>query len=151
MSKFLRFWSNFKEHLNKYLITLEILSQIFDFSTKIRLYNVRVFIKIYFGPLRFHFLSMQVSFCPLRVNFAFKMSILGHWESIIVGIVESIFGPLGVDFWPLSNDRGVELGSLEVVIRFQGIEFRPLGFESRFFTHNVNFGPLLSDIGLLGV
>ena len=69
----------------------------------------------------------------------FKMWILGHRESIIVGIVESIFGPLGVDFWPLNNDRGIELGTLEVVIRSQGIEFRPMGFESKFFNHNVNF------------
>ena len=53
--------------------------------------------------------------------------------------MESIFGPLGVDFWPLSNDRGIELGTLEVVIESQGIEFRPLGFENRFFNHNVNF------------
>ena len=65
--------------------------------------------------------------------------------------MESIFGPLDIDFWPLSNDRGIELVPLEVVIRSQGIDFRPLGSESRFFTHNVNFGPLLSDFGLLEV
>ena len=40
LSKFLRFWSNFKEHLNEYLIMLEILPQIFDISSKIGSYNV---------------------------------------------------------------------------------------------------------------
>ena len=65
--------------------------------------------------------------------------------------MDSIFGPLGVDFWSLSKYREVELGTLEVVIRSQGIEFGPLGSDSRVFTHKVYFGPQVSDFRLLGV
>ena len=43
------------------------------------------------------------------------------------------------------------MGTLEVVIRSQGIDFRPLRSGSRFFAHKVNFGPMLSDYGLLGM
>ena len=38
LSKFLRSWSIFKEHLNEYLIKLEILIHIFDILTNIRPY-----------------------------------------------------------------------------------------------------------------
>ena len=38
-----RFWSNFKEHWNDYLIMFEIFTNIFDISTKIRPYNDRDF------------------------------------------------------------------------------------------------------------
>ena len=42
-SKFLWFWSNFKEHWNEYLIIFEIFTNFFDNSTKIRPYNDRDF------------------------------------------------------------------------------------------------------------
>ena len=40
---FVIFSSNFKEHLNEYLIMCEILTHIVDISTKIRPYNAREF------------------------------------------------------------------------------------------------------------
>ena len=44
LSKFLRSWSIFKEHLNEYLRKLEILIHIFDILINIRPYNVRDFV-----------------------------------------------------------------------------------------------------------
>ena len=43
------------------------------------------------------------------------------------------------------------VGTLEVVIRSQEIDCRHLRSGSKFSTHKVNFGPLLSDFRLLGV
>ena len=43
------------------------------------------------------------------------------------------------------------VGTLEVVIRSQEIDCRPLRSGSKFSTHKVDFGPLLSDFRLLGV
>ena len=47
---------------------------------------------------------------------------------------------------PLSGYRGVEWGTLEVFVESQGIDFRTMDSESRFFSHRGNFGPLLSDL-----
>ena len=44
LSKFLRSWSIFKEHLNEYLRKLEILIHIFDILINIRPYNLRDFV-----------------------------------------------------------------------------------------------------------
>ena len=38
LSKFLRFWSNYKEYLNEYLIMWEKMTKIFNISSKIRSY-----------------------------------------------------------------------------------------------------------------
>ena len=120
-------------------------------------------LELNFEPLRVHFLAIKESFGPIGVDFAllgvefWPLRVNHHglggvdfwtpgnrflaaeslfWASKSLLIVE--FRSHGVDF----NHCGIDLGTLEVVIRSEAIDYRPLRSGSKFSIHKVNLGLL---------
>ena len=97
LSKFLRFWSNFKEHLNACHIIFEILTQFFYISSKIWPYDVRDF-DPYFVLIKFEILTYIF-------DISTKRDILNKVFKNLTNIFEALINLLDIvtkcsTFWP---------------------------------------------------